>query len=71
MIYVIGGNRQQALDHINRKQLAPAQPIDHPDELRVLRAPEVVLVGTYLTRDDRQAFDALLEEIDATVRFEV
>jgi hypothetical protein len=68
MLYVIGGNLQQATEYIHRKRV-DARAVNDPAELRELRAPEVVLVGTYITRPDVQAFNAVLESVGASARF--
>lgn len=71
MVYVIGGDLQQAVDYIRRKGLGPGEaiPVDHPERLRELTAPQVVLVGTYIVRPDVQAFDAVLGNVNAQASF--
>ena len=71
MLYVIGGNLDQARDYIRRKGLAAheATCVDDPERLQGLTAPEVVLTGTYITRSDVQAFEAALARTGADVRY--
>ena len=69
MRYLIGGNAQQAKDYIRRKGLADAVVIDDTEALLALRSPGVFLIGTYLIREDVQAFESALVAVGAIVAF--
>jgi hypothetical protein len=69
MPFVIGGNLRQAQELIARKQLADCIAIDDPEALRGIEAPEVILTGTFIARQDVQSFYDVFKENGATYRF--
>ena len=69
MPFVIGGNIRQAQELITRKQLADSIAIDNPEPLRGLKAPEVILTGTFIARHDVQSFYDMFKQTGATYRF--
>ena len=69
MVYVIGGNLNEAQETIHRRQLTDAVAIDDPQLLRRLNAPEVIVTGTFIARPDVQAFYDVFRKTGATHRF--
>jgi hypothetical protein len=69
MVYVIGGNLNEAQETIHRRQLTDAVAIDDPQLLRRLNAPEVIVTGTFIARRDVQAFYDVFRQTGATHRF--
>jgi hypothetical protein len=69
MPIVIGGSLRQAQELIARKQWADYVAIDDADALRDLDAPEVILTGTFIARQDVQTFYNVLKQTGATYRF--
>jgi hypothetical protein len=69
MPFVIGGNIRQARELIARKQLVDCIAIDDPEPLRGLDAPEVILTGTFIARQDVQSFYDMFKQTGATYRF--
>ena len=69
MRYVIGGNIRQAEDLIRRKQLTDCVPVDGAELLAPIKAPEVILTGTFIARADVQAFYDVFKRINAKPHF--
>ena len=69
MPFVIGGTLRQAEELITRKQWTDHVAIDDLEALRGLEAPEVIVTGTFIARQDVQAFYDLFKQIGATYRF--
>jgi hypothetical protein len=69
MAFVIGGNLRQAQELITRKQWADCVAVDDPEALRGLDAPDVILTGTFIARQDVQSFYDMFRQIAATYRF--
>ena len=69
MPFVIGGNLRQAQELISRKQLADCIAIDDPEALRGLEAPEVILTGTFIARQDVQSFYDVFKENGSDLSF--
>jgi hypothetical protein len=69
MPFVIGGNLRQAQELIARKQLSDCVAINDAQALRGLRAPEVILTGTFIARHDVQTFYDMFKQTGATYRF--
>jgi hypothetical protein len=69
LLYVIGGNAEQASHYIHANRLNDACVVDEPAQLAKLQAPDVVLVGTYICRRDVQAFEIVFDLTAANVSF--
>ena len=69
MCYVIGGNMREAEDFIQREQCAHCVPIDDPELLNLIDAPEVVTTGTFIARADVQAFYDVFKKTHAKHHF--
>ena len=69
MVYVIGGNLNEAQETIHRRQLTDAVAIDDPQLLRRLNAPQVIVTGTFIARPDVQAFYDVFRKTGAKHRF--
>ena len=69
MPFVIGGTLRQAEELITRKQWTDCVAIDDPEALRAYDAPEVILTGTFIARQDVQTFYDMFKQRGATYRF--
>lgn len=69
MLYVIGGTSEQAAQYICENRVLKACVIDEPAKLVQLDKPDVVLVGTYHQRPNRQEFEIVLLLIGAITTF--
>jgi len=67
--YVIGGNMREAEDLIRRDQLADCVPIDDPELLKSIDAPEIATTGTFIARADVQAFYDVFKKTHAKHHF--
>jgi hypothetical protein len=69
LCFVIGGTISEAEDLISRKHLDDCVPIDDPEPLQSIDAPEVVLTGTFIARPDVQAFYDVFKKTRANHQF--
>jgi hypothetical protein len=69
LCFVVGGSIREAEDLITRKHLDDCVPIDDPEPLHSVDAPDVVLTGTFIARRDVQAFYDVFKKTQAKPRF--
>jgi len=71
LCFVVGGSIREAEELITRKHLEDCVPIDDPEPLHSVDAPDVVLTGTFIARRDVQAFYDAFKKTQAKPRFVV